>query len=75
MNPPIIVAEEGARSVAEQVVARLECGVAIHGQLASSPEVTLDFDRPEDAIAIVLHTSGTTGVPKPVEIAQRRLAL
>jgi acyl-CoA synthetase (AMP-forming)/AMP-acid ligase II len=44
---------------------------------AAEPEscASLDFSRPGDDIALVLHTSGTTGLPKPVRFRLDRLGL
>ncbi|MEU9900465.1 class I adenylate-forming enzyme family protein [Streptomyces phaeochromogenes] len=51
-------------------------------QLVGCPAVVVPEPRPSgraltaepDALAAVLHTSGTTGIPKPVPMTQRRLA-
>ena len=75
IEAPIIVAEESAGDIASEVAANLGRGVAILPELSAVTGSRLSLKRPEDSIAIVLHTSGTTGTPKAVPINQRKLAL
>jgi acyl-coenzyme A synthetase/AMP-(fatty) acid ligase len=72
---PIIVAEESTYDIASEVAARIGRKVAIVPELSVGARQRLSLDRPEDSIAVVLHTSGTTGIPKAVPITQRKLAL
>jgi acyl-CoA synthetase (AMP-forming)/AMP-acid ligase II len=75
IDAPVIVAEESAVDVASEVAANLGRAVATLPAFDPVAKRPLSLDRPEDSIAIVLHTSGTTGIPKAVPISQRKLAL
>ncbi|MBW8825229.1 MAG: long-chain fatty acid--CoA ligase [Acidobacteria bacterium] len=74
LDAPLIVAEPASADVAGKVAAATGRRVAVIGELAPSRR-RLHLDPPDDAVAVVLHTSGTTGVPKAVAISQRKLAL
>lgn len=68
---PVLVSEPEHRELAYAVARRLGRRIAVLEGIRPS-ERTLDAD-PDD-VAIVLHTSGTTGLPKPVPMVQWRLA-
>jgi len=75
LGAPIIIAEESSSKIAHEVAARIGCKVAIVPDLSVDSKGRLSLNRPEESIALILHTSGTTGVPKAVPITQRKLAL
>ena len=69
--PVLLVAEQArglGRAVADQIGCRLVALPEIPGQRGALP-----LDAPDDQPALVLHTSGTSGRPKPVRFEQRRL--
>jgi acyl-CoA synthetase (AMP-forming)/AMP-acid ligase II len=71
---PIIVAEPASAEIAQAVASRTGRRVAVVPDLQLARKA-LDFDRPEDAVAVVLHTSGTTGLPKAVEVTHHKLTV
>ncbi|MGE0878260.1 MAG: class I adenylate-forming enzyme family protein [Acidimicrobiia bacterium] len=75
LDSPVIVAEPSSTEVASALATELHRRVAVLDGLAPAPSIDLDFDRPGDATAVVLHTSGTTGIPKRVDIPQHKLML
>jgi acyl-CoA synthetase (AMP-forming)/AMP-acid ligase II len=75
IDAPVIVAEPSSHDAARAAARELGRAVAVVDELMPATTVGLDFARPEGATAVILHTSGTTGIPKPVPIDQRKLAL
>jgi acyl-CoA synthetase (AMP-forming)/AMP-acid ligase II len=69
----VIVAEPQFEAVAAAVAADSPCRIEVVGAMSPSGR-PLDLDPPDDAVAAVLHTSGTSGLPKPVPYRQDRLA-
>ncbi|MEX1007400.1 MAG: class I adenylate-forming enzyme family protein [Acidimicrobiia bacterium] len=74
LGPTVILASPDARAVAEEVGARTKLPVAVVPEDFTSPGRELDMDPPGDATVVVLHTSGTTGAPKPVYQRQAPMA-
>ena len=74
LEPTVIVTSPDARGVAEEVGARTGLPVAVVPDTFTSPARQLDMDPPGDATVAVLHTSGTTGAPKPVHQRQAPMA-
>jgi acyl-CoA synthetase (AMP-forming)/AMP-acid ligase II len=70
---PVLVAEPPFAATAEEVSARTGCRVAVVDGIASSGRA-LRLDRDPGEIVCVIHTSGTSGVPKPVPYREDRLA-
>lgn len=74
VEPTVIVTAAEARAVAGEVAARTRLPVAVvPGRFAATRRV-LDMDPPGDATVAVVHTSGTTGAPKPVHQRQAPMA-
>jgi acyl-CoA synthetase (AMP-forming)/AMP-acid ligase II len=73
LDSPLLVAEAEFVDVAEAVAARTGRRAEVFPVLSASAR-PLDLDVPADAVATVLHTSGTTGLPKAVPYRQDRLA-
>jgi acyl-CoA synthetase (AMP-forming)/AMP-acid ligase II len=73
LGSAIVVAETEFAGVAAEVAART--GTRLEVLPAVPPSAReLDLDPPLDAVAAILHTSGTSGTPKPVPYQQGRLA-
>ncbi|HEX3567787.1 MAG TPA: class I adenylate-forming enzyme family protein, partial [Acidimicrobiales bacterium] len=70
---PVLVTEPEFVDVASEVVARTGRRLEVLTEPARSPR-SLDLDPPNESAAFVLHTSGTTGLPKAVAYRQDRLA-
>ncbi len=73
MDSNVILADPEFEQVANQVASMT--GLEVHwldGPAPSRP--ALDLDPDPEAVAFWLHTSGTTGTPKPVPYTQGRLA-
>jgi acyl-CoA synthetase (AMP-forming)/AMP-acid ligase II len=70
---PVLVAEPEFVEVASEVVARTGLRLEVLAEPACSQR-RLDFDPSNESTAFVLHTSGTTGMPKAVAYRQDRLA-
>ncbi|MET7841394.1 class I adenylate-forming enzyme family protein [Streptomyces sp. NPDC005356] len=68
---PVLVAQPEFAELAQDVSALAGCRTAVIPAL--SPRDWSPRAEPQD-IALVLHTSGTTGLPKPVPMPQWRLA-
>jgi acyl-CoA synthetase (AMP-forming)/AMP-acid ligase II len=73
LDSPVIVAEDQFSTVASAIAANTRRRVEVLDSVSSSAR-QLDFDSRDDAIAAILHTSGTSGLPKPVAYRQGRLA-
>jgi acyl-CoA synthetase (AMP-forming)/AMP-acid ligase II len=71
LSSPVLLASPEHRELAEQVAHRTGRRVAVFA--GAEPSDRALTAGPDD-IAIVLHTSGTTGRPKPVPMCQWRLA-
>ncbi len=74
LRPSLVVAEPATADVTRQAAAPLGIRVEVHPEFTPS-ERTLDFDPDPDEPAAILHTSGTSGVPKAVPYPEGRLAL
>jgi acyl-CoA synthetase (AMP-forming)/AMP-acid ligase II len=70
---PVLVAEPPYAATAEEVAARTGCRVAVVEGIQPSGRA-LRLDRGPGEIVCVIHTSGTSGVPKPVPYREDRLA-
>ncbi|MDQ2636543.1 MAG: long-chain fatty acid--CoA ligase, partial [Actinomycetota bacterium] len=72
LDAPVILAAPRHRELAEDVAARVRVDIAEISRLphAIPPPPTKDLDR----VAAILHTSGTTGLPKSVLYSESRLA-
>ncbi|WP_372349716.1 class I adenylate-forming enzyme family protein [Streptomyces sp. KL116D] len=68
---PVLVAQSEFAELARDVAELAGCRTAVVPPL--TPRSWFPRSEPDD-IAIVLHTSGTTGLPKPVPMCQWRLA-
>ncbi|MEU6752861.1 class I adenylate-forming enzyme family protein [Spirillospora sp. NPDC046719] len=71
MASPVVVAQEAYASLGHDVAERTGRRLVLVPPLETRQ---LELHAKPDDVAIVLHTSGTTGVPKPVPMAQWRLA-
>jgi acyl-CoA synthetase (AMP-forming)/AMP-acid ligase II len=69
----VLLTDPEFEPVAREVAATRDCRVAVIGEPPASNR-PLDLAPPGDAVAFVLHTSGTTGAPKAVPYRQDRLA-
>jgi acyl-CoA synthetase (AMP-forming)/AMP-acid ligase II len=67
-----IVVEEPFIAVAEEVADRTGTKVHVVPEPSTSRR-RLDLDPPADAVAFILHTSGTSGAPKAVPYRQDRM--
>ena len=73
LNAPILVAEPDFADLAMAVAARTGRRVELLPDIPASAR-PLDLDVPADAVTAILHTSGTSGLPKAVPYRQDRLA-
>ena len=73
LDSQVLVAEPEFADVATSVAARTSCRLELLPVISASAR-PLDLDPPADAVAAILHTSGTTGLPKAVPYQQGRLA-
>jgi acyl-CoA synthetase (AMP-forming)/AMP-acid ligase II len=69
----VLLTDAEFEPVAREVAATRDCDVAVVGEPPPSAR-QIDLQPPGDAVAFVLHTSGTTGAPKAVPYRQGRLA-
>jgi acyl-CoA synthetase (AMP-forming)/AMP-acid ligase II len=72
-HAPVVVVEPEFEDNARYAVEGTGQRVAVIPEFSPSAR-RLDFDPPDDAIALIMHTSGTSGVPKLVPVRQDRLA-
>ena len=75
LAPAVLVAEPGAADLAHAAVVGTEIKVHIHPTFELGRGTNLNLTMPGDAPAAILHTSGTSGQPKPVPYPQHRLLL
>ena len=73
LDSPLVVAEPDFAELAAAVAARHGPQVELLPTIAASAR-RLDLDPSPNAVAAILHTSGTSGVPKAVPYQQGRLA-
>jgi acyl-CoA synthetase (AMP-forming)/AMP-acid ligase II len=74
LEPTVILTSPDARGVAAEVGARTSRPVAVVPDTFTSMRCELDMDPPGPATVAVVHTSGTTGAPKPVYQRQAPMA-
>src|SRR5690348_3910987 len=73
LDGPVVLAEPQWAQVGRELAER--CGrelVVVDGVAATAP---VPLSAPTDSIAFVLHTSGTTGRPRRVDVRQDRMAM
>jgi acyl-CoA synthetase (AMP-forming)/AMP-acid ligase II len=70
----VLVTSAEARAVADEVGAQAHVPVVVVPTEFGSTRRELDLDPPGDASVVVVHTSGTTGAPKPVHQRQAPMA-
>jgi len=73
---PLLVADSEFAALSTSVAEAAGCRAVELPDLDGAgppPDGTLSFQVPRDAVAVVLHTSGTTGLPKPVAFRMDRL--
>jgi acyl-CoA synthetase (AMP-forming)/AMP-acid ligase II len=73
LDSAVVVAEPEFADLAAAVAARTGARVGLVPVIPPSSR-PLDLDPPPDAVAAILHTSGTSGLPKAVPYQQGRLA-
>ena len=73
LEAPVLVADAGIGEAAAAVAAETGRRLAPLPEFARSRRA-LDFGAEPDSVAMILHTSGTSGLPKQVQIRQDRLA-
>jgi len=71
----VLVADSEHADLAHQVTAQVELPCRILPGAEPADRGSLDFVAPGHAVALVLHTSGTTGQPRPVRFRMDRLGL
>ena len=69
----VLVAERESASLGKRVAAASGARLVVLPEFPVAATIDLPAPRMED-IAVILHTSGTTGLPKPVPMSQRMLA-
>ena len=74
LEPTVILTSPEARTVAEEVSAHTNVPIAIVPPAFTATRRELDMDPSGDATVAVVHTSGTTGAPKPVYQRQAPMA-
>jgi acyl-CoA synthetase (AMP-forming)/AMP-acid ligase II len=74
--PPgeLLLCDPDFEAVARQVAAATDRRAVTVTAPRPADASTLDFDPPPDSVAFVLHTSGTSGLPKPVHYDQATMA-
>jgi acyl-CoA synthetase (AMP-forming)/AMP-acid ligase II len=70
-----LVVDEEHVALGRELAARTDLACHVLPNTAPASPAVLDLAVPGDAIALVLHTSGTTGMPKPVPFRMDRLGL
>jgi acyl-CoA synthetase (AMP-forming)/AMP-acid ligase II len=73
LAPSVVVAEPAAAGLAREAAGSLGIPVEVHPELQPSRR-PLAYDVDPMTPAAILHTSGTSGQPKPVPYPQQRLA-
>jgi acyl-CoA synthetase (AMP-forming)/AMP-acid ligase II len=73
LGADLLVTEASFIELASAVAMSTGLGFAVVPPPARSSR-PLDFDPPGDAVAFILHTSGTTGLPKAIPYPQDRMA-
>jgi acyl-CoA synthetase (AMP-forming)/AMP-acid ligase II len=73
LDARVLLTDPEFEPVAREVAATRDYDVAVVGKPRQSAR-QIDLQPPGDAVAFVLHTSGTTGAPKAVPYRQGRLA-
>jgi len=71
---PLLLCEPEFEAVAEQVAAATGRRAVVITTPDAADSSTLDLDPRPEALAFILHTSGTSGLPKPVHYDQGTLA-
>ncbi|MGD9703701.1 MAG: class I adenylate-forming enzyme family protein [Acidimicrobiia bacterium] len=74
LAPSVVVAEPGAADLAREAAGALGIRVEVHPELQPSGR-PLSYEADPLEPAAILHTSGTSGQPKPVPYPHGRLAL
>jgi acyl-CoA synthetase (AMP-forming)/AMP-acid ligase II len=74
LNARVLIGEPGYAEQAAAAADRAGCALAIVPELEPGGGRALVAEARPDAVAAILHTSGTTGAPKQVPIRQDRLA-
>ena len=74
LDAGVVVAEPSALDLATEAAGGLDVPVVAH-PIFEPAGVPIEFAVPPEAIAAILHTSGTSGQPKPVPYPQGRLLL
>src|SRR5262249_57060396 len=70
-----LAADEEHGALGRELAARAGLACHVLPDAAPAGAGVLDLAAGGDAIALVLHTSGTTGLPKPVRLRMDRLGL
>jgi acyl-CoA synthetase (AMP-forming)/AMP-acid ligase II len=78
-DSPVVVAEAAYADAAARAATETGQRVEVVPELdtlarPSNASVALDLDPGPGDVVVVLHTSGTSGVPKAIELTQRRVA-
>ncbi len=72
LGSPLLLVDPEFAALGTSVAEACQCrAVEVRDQDRASPPLSFQVSR--DAVAVVLHTSGTTGVPKPVAFRMDRL--
>jgi acyl-CoA synthetase (AMP-forming)/AMP-acid ligase II len=74
LGAEVLLTEDEFAPLARAIGARTGTRVVTLSDAPRGDVATLECSTPTDATAFVLHTSGTTGTPKPVPYTQERLA-
>jgi acyl-CoA synthetase (AMP-forming)/AMP-acid ligase II len=74
VEPTVLLTAPDVRVVTDEVGARTGLRVSVVPDHFAATRRVLDMDPPGDATVAVVHTSGTTGAPKPVHQRQAAMA-